>query len=767
MSKGQTPMWERIVEQETRGQVHEAEMTDAEMKERERLVKGMKKSADDFETRYPGRGKEVMYATATKKAMEEAAPRPVQVGDDVQVHAAAPASLGWRGDIYISGRVVKIDGNWVHLKQANSNAILKVPMNKVSLQEAESDSDYETYFRAMLKKHGYDSPTDIPDDKKDDFFNAVDKGYSAKNESRLAEASARPVRVGDYVHAGFAVKGGAGFSGRVDKVDGNWVYVNVGKDKSVRFTDDPSSNWGERIIKAPMKNVSLQSESRLAEAPESILKPGTRVKVPHRGKMVSGKVVRYDNGYPYFSPYYMVDVGELSSVLVPAHVIKESRLAEATNPPTFTVVAIADDPTPEWKRRPGSPSQKVVWQMWGLEKKETPIAAKLARQKHPEAVIEVENAAGTVVKVYKPGQAITEKRLREAVTDEMPANAGVGLPKQWLVKAHRQNQQNDNHTGNAFLLIRLFGTPQEILLVQKLADIREKEGFIDPQRYKNILQRVEMLHSKYYRAMMSLKESVDASSAQPSADESDDLGMMKGQLKSLIDRAQALHDHVNANPPSNVEAWVQAKVTDADTAITALHDYFKYSDDQNSEFAVEPLAEAELLVKGEKPISGVTLPLKKTAALAFASAFVDRPAGATPEAIVNQALAVYFQKNKVPNIVRLRNLGRMLQLVSKMGINWNKELIPPQLVRFVNAAVSPTGLPMDESYKTAAQVVRGIKEAVQGPKAPSDMSATQRLSQQQKQEKEQLAARHQQQKMAAQQRDFQEKQRKQKTAPSR
>jgi len=32
------------------------------------MVKSMKKSASDFETRYPGRGKEVMYATATKMA---------------------------------------------------------------------------------------------------------------------------------------------------------------------------------------------------------------------------------------------------------------------------------------------------------------------------------------------------------------------------------------------------------------------------------------------------------------------------------------------------------------------------------------------------------------------------------------------------------------------------------------------------------------------------------------------------------------------------
>lgn len=46
----------------------------------------------------------------------------------------------------------------------------------------EEDSDYQKYFKAMLKKHGYESPADIPDDKKDDFFNAVDRGWEAEDE---------------------------------------------------------------------------------------------------------------------------------------------------------------------------------------------------------------------------------------------------------------------------------------------------------------------------------------------------------------------------------------------------------------------------------------------------------------------------------------------------------------------------------------------------------------------------------------------------------
>ena len=49
-------------------QIDEKVLTKMEMSKREELVKSMKKNLKDFESRYPGRGKEVMYATATKMA---------------------------------------------------------------------------------------------------------------------------------------------------------------------------------------------------------------------------------------------------------------------------------------------------------------------------------------------------------------------------------------------------------------------------------------------------------------------------------------------------------------------------------------------------------------------------------------------------------------------------------------------------------------------------------------------------------------------------
>ena len=53
-------------------QIDEKTLTAAETRRKEEIVKSMKSKAADFENRYPGRGKEVMYATATKMAKKVA-----------------------------------------------------------------------------------------------------------------------------------------------------------------------------------------------------------------------------------------------------------------------------------------------------------------------------------------------------------------------------------------------------------------------------------------------------------------------------------------------------------------------------------------------------------------------------------------------------------------------------------------------------------------------------------------------------------------------
>jgi len=52
-------------------QVAERKLTKSEKKEKEKVVKGMKKSKKDFKKRYGDDAESVMYATATKMAKKK------------------------------------------------------------------------------------------------------------------------------------------------------------------------------------------------------------------------------------------------------------------------------------------------------------------------------------------------------------------------------------------------------------------------------------------------------------------------------------------------------------------------------------------------------------------------------------------------------------------------------------------------------------------------------------------------------------------------
>ena len=80
---------------------------------------------------------------------------------------------------------------------------------------------------------------------------------------------------------------------------------------------------GGKVVKSKSKPVKEG-----VEAIEEMHKVGDTVKVPHKGKMVKGKIVRHDNGGSSKAQQhgggYVVDVGEYSSITVPHHkIVKE------------------------------------------------------------------------------------------------------------------------------------------------------------------------------------------------------------------------------------------------------------------------------------------------------------------------------------------------------------------------------------------------------------------------------------------------------------
>ena len=56
------------------------------------------------------------------------------------------------------------------------------------IKRLKEDTAYQEFFKAAMKKFDISSPTDLKDpEKKKNFFNYVDKNYSAKSEGKLRE----------------------------------------------------------------------------------------------------------------------------------------------------------------------------------------------------------------------------------------------------------------------------------------------------------------------------------------------------------------------------------------------------------------------------------------------------------------------------------------------------------------------------------------------------------------------------------------------------
>jgi hypothetical protein len=67
----------------------------------------------------------------------------------------------------------------------------RLDVERRTIFKEDSSEAYKKYFDSMLKKWNVSSPADIPADKKDDFFKAVDAGYEAKNEVTDDEAEGK------------------------------------------------------------------------------------------------------------------------------------------------------------------------------------------------------------------------------------------------------------------------------------------------------------------------------------------------------------------------------------------------------------------------------------------------------------------------------------------------------------------------------------------------------------------------------------------------
>ena len=80
------------------------------------------------------------------------------------------------------------DANWQGAGQVFKEIMQQKVADRLDVErrtifKEDAGEAYKKHFNSMLKKWNVSSPADIPADKKDDFFKAVDKGYKAKDES--------------------------------------------------------------------------------------------------------------------------------------------------------------------------------------------------------------------------------------------------------------------------------------------------------------------------------------------------------------------------------------------------------------------------------------------------------------------------------------------------------------------------------------------------------------------------------------------------------
>ena len=133
-----------------------------------------------------------------------------------------------------------------------------------------------------------------------------------KNEQGIQIVVTKTTK-GETMYGGFVVRGKLQ---KVIPVGANKTKEDVQK-RALQIWDEFGKKLGES------KSVN-----------EEILKPGTKVKVQHKGKTVSGKIVRYDSKTPG-SPFYVVYTGQYDSIEVPAYQVKKESVSESVTEGKF------------------------------------------------------------------------------------------------------------------------------------------------------------------------------------------------------------------------------------------------------------------------------------------------------------------------------------------------------------------------------------------------------------------------------------------------
>jgi hypothetical protein len=69
-----------------------------------------------------------------------------------------------------------------NIKNYILNTASYTDLKSMYFEMKDNRAEYRAYFKSILKKYGANSPEDLSDEKKKEFFNEVDAGWKSKSE---------------------------------------------------------------------------------------------------------------------------------------------------------------------------------------------------------------------------------------------------------------------------------------------------------------------------------------------------------------------------------------------------------------------------------------------------------------------------------------------------------------------------------------------------------------------------------------------------------
>jgi len=297
----------------------------------------------------------------------------VKVGDNVKV------KLSRKGKEYIEkGKVIKIEGDSIIVKHDFSRTPSKIKMTDIVKEELELDEkkledSTPDELRALLntankllrtnkgnatviKRIGqikklmraeevdFDEARQLKNPKKEvmvvksgkvividkkDAKEYLNKGWDLAEDVDLDEAT--KWKMGDG-----KPRGGSNIENvrfwDLPKDELRYIIKDAGEayklNPTARKATKGPGNWADQVNDATTvlgwrKKKGIKEDVDLDEGSTTIFKKGDKIKVPHKGKLRDGKVVRYVPQRGSASPYYVVYVDEYQSIEVPEYKVKQ------------------------------------------------------------------------------------------------------------------------------------------------------------------------------------------------------------------------------------------------------------------------------------------------------------------------------------------------------------------------------------------------------------------------------------------------------------